>query len=496
MLACDTGNMKPIRFLAFAIIIFWLAMIGLLIVRNYGGPPRSEISFATVKDALDVGEEWMGVYFKGEKVGYAVTVTRRIGDRYEIFEHSVMRITMLGEQQRIESKLKSLVNLDYSLDSFEFFLASGEVRFSLQGRVRGHDLDLTVDSGGKRTETTLLLKEVPYVSSALKSYVLAQGLRVGKQFRLPFFDPTTMSSSEIVVDVVKKEEVVNDGKPIAVYCLKQFLKGIETVVWISETGETIKEESAMGFALVKEDREKALSGEWAKAGTSDLVLMTAVSSDKPLAEPRESRRLRVKLLNISLKGFDLDGGRQHLIDDMVEIRREDLDGLGNFSLPGDANKFGPYLNPTPLIQSGDARIVSQAKQITKGSADAKAAARMLVAWVYKNIEKKPTVSIPSSLEVLDRRAGDCNEHTSLFVALARSLGLPARICVGIVYMENKFFYHAWPEVFLSNWVAVDPTFNQFPADATHIRFVIGDLSDQLKIVRLIGELKVEVMEYS
>ena len=66
--------MKPIRFLAFAIIIFWLAMIGLLIVRNYGGPPRSEISFATVKDALDVGEEWMGVYFKGEKVGYAVTV--------------------------------------------------------------------------------------------------------------------------------------------------------------------------------------------------------------------------------------------------------------------------------------------------------------------------------------------------------------------------------------------------------------------------------------
>jgi transglutaminase-like putative cysteine protease len=181
---------------------------------------------------------------------------------------------------------------------------------------------------------------------------------------------------------------------------------------------------------------------------------------------------------------------------MLEIQREDLDGLGNFSLPGDANKFGPYLNPTPLIQSGDARIVSQAKQITKGSADAKAAARMLVAWVYKNIEKKPTVSIPSSLEVLDRRAGDCNEHTSLFVALARSLGLPARICVGIVYMENKFFYHAWPEVFLSNWVAVDPTFNQFPADATHIRFVIGDLSDQLKIVRLIGELKVEVMEYS
>jgi hypothetical protein len=43
---------------------------------------------------------------------------------------------------------------------------------------------------------------------------------------------------------------------------------------------------------------------------------------------------------------------------------------------------------------------------------------------------------------------------------------------------------------------VDPTFNQFPADATHIRFTTGNLDRQSDIIRLVGKLKVEVLEYN
>jgi hypothetical protein len=42
---------------------------------------------------------------------------------------------------------------------------------------------------------------------------------------------------------------------------------------------------------------------------------------------------------------------------------------------------------------------------------------------------------------------------------------------------------------------VDPTLNQFPADATHIRFMTGNLDRQAEILRLVGKLKVEVLEY-
>jgi hypothetical protein len=43
-------------------------------------------------------------------------------------------------------------------------------------------------------------------------------------------------------------------------------------------------------------------------------------------------------------------------------------------------------------------------------------------------------------------------------------------------------------------VAVDPTFGQYPADASHIRFVVGGLAQQVEIIRLIGRLNIEVLE--
>jgi hypothetical protein len=69
------------------------------------------------------------------------------------------------------------------------------------------------------------------------------------------------------------------------------------------------------------------------------------------------------------------------------------------------------------------------------------------------------------------------------------------MAAGIVYMRDGFYYHAWPEIWLGRWTAIDPTFNQFPADATHIRFITGNLDRQSDILKLIGKLKVEVLEY-
>ena len=73
--------------------------------------------------------------------------------------------------------------------------------------------------------------------------------------------------------------------------------------------------------------------------------------------------------------------------------------------------------------------------------------------------------------------------------MARALGLPARIAVGLVYLRGAFYYHAWPEVFVDGgraaaacWLPVDPTLNQFPADATHVRLARGGLDRQAAIL--------------
>ena len=104
-----------------------------------------------------------------------------------------------------------------------------------------------------------------------------------------------------------------------------------------------------------------------------------------------------------------------------------------------------------------------------------------------------TFGVPSALQVLNSRVGDCNEHTQLYVALARAANVPARVVSGLAYVDGKFYYHSWPEVLLQDWVAVDPTFGQFPADAAHLRFVIGGLTKQTEILRLIGNLRIDVL---
>ena len=99
------------------------------------------------------------------------------------------------------------------------------------------------------------------------------------------------------------------------------------------------------------------------------------------------------------------------------------------------------------------------------------------------------------LEALDTKRGDCNEHAVLFTALARAAGLPSRVAAGVVYLDNAFYYHAWSEVWLGEWVAVDPAFRQFPADATHLKFIQGGPEEHLALLKVIGQVGMEVVEY-
>src|SRR5580700_9585786 len=84
--------------------------------------------------------------------------------------------------------------------------------------------------------------------------------------------------------------------------------------------------------------------------------------------------------------------------------------------------------------------------------------------------------------------------------MARALGIPARIAAGLVSVHGVFYYQAWAEVYLAEggdrglWVPVDPTLNQFPADATHLRLARGGLDKQTVILPLVGKLKIDVLD--
>jgi transglutaminase-like putative cysteine protease len=302
-----------------------------------------------------------------------------------------------------------------------------------------------------------------------------------------------MSNTPIEMVVEGKEKVLLRDKKIECYRIKSVFKGITIRSWLDEEGNTIKEESPLGLILIKESKADALSENWSET-TKDIIAASAISVNKPITLKSPSY-LKVRLGNINLKEFNISQGRQQLTGDVLEVFKEKMSGVDSYSIPHRGSLL-KYLDPTPFIQSDNKTIIKKAQEIISNEKDALEAVNLINMWVYQNIEKKPTLSIPSALDVLKVKVGDCNEHATLFVALCRSVGIPSKLCAGIVYNQGSFYYHAWSDVFVGRWISVDPTMNQLPADATHIRFVEGGLDKQLEIIKLIGVLKLEVLDYT
>jgi hypothetical protein len=473
------------------ILLFWFVMLGLLIERTYLRPSSVIALDAVTEEGLRATDEWFGIYQQGKKIGYAYTRIRPEAETYHLYEESELDILALGSVQRVRTIINSYTTRNFLLKYFDFTLQSDMTAMTVKGAVLGRKLVLDIETGGQTRTERIPLVNPPYLSPNIKPAILLMGLEQGKQYRFPLFNPATMSTEEASIFVESKERIKIGDTEQTIYKLKESFQGMETTSWLTQDGETLKEESALGYVLLKETMAEAKKRD--KGGpVVDIISLTMIASD-PIKESPRVRHLRARLKGATLQGFHLDGDRQTLKEDVIEVRADDVPAV--YKLPYSGKEQAGHLLPNALIQSDDKKIIDQSRKILSGEKDAHAAAKKLNEWVYGAIRKKPVVSIPSALEVLKQREGDCNEHTALFTALARAAGIPTRMAAGIVYLENGFYYHAWPEVWLGQWMAIDPTFNQFPADATHIRFITGNLDRQSEILRLVGKLKVEVLEY-
>jgi hypothetical protein len=442
--------------------------------------------------------QWKGIYYRGEKIGFAVGQTVPSADGYELQEDGQIQMTLLGASTAARIRTSAQVDKAFELRSFSFSLDPGTGAVEVRGTLGegGRRMDLTTrTAGGERTETRRL-DEPPALSLNLSRILAAEGLKPGRHLTVPVFDPATMRNAAMTVDVEGREVVRAAGRPVPAFRLRTEFAGITSTSWVTDLGEVVREESGMGMIVVKETREQALTLAVPGDMQRDMLEAAAVAPSGPgrIDDPRLVDLLRLRVDGVPAGGPDLQGAGQTVAGNVFEIRDQTAAAGG----PPDPDA-ARYLEPEPFIESDDAEIRQEAE---KGVADAvgpRARAERLVRHVNFIVEKKPTVSLPSAREVLRTRVGDCNEHTVLYVAMARSLGIPARIAVGLVYLHGAFYYHAWPEVYLAGppgrglWIPVDPTLNEFPADATHVRLARGGLDRQAAILPLIGHIKMSIL---
>ncbi len=150
----------------------------------------------------------------------------------------------------------------------------------------------------------------------------------------------------------------------------------------------------------------------------------------------------------------------------------------------DIKGYEQYTLPSPKIDSNNPDIVKKAAELVGDEDDEFKAVFNMAKWVTENVEYKldqltTEVAQPASW-VLKNKRGACDEMTSLFVAMARSQGIPARFVSGISFTEQadvvqtlgtEWAPHGWAEVYFPGvgWVSFDLTFDEYGyIDVTHI----------------------------
>jgi transglutaminase-like putative cysteine protease len=482
------------RPLSALIVVAWVIQMGLLWREAYLG--SSPQALAADLGRYGSGAQWKGIYYRGEKIGFSVGQTVSTGDGFELQEDGRLQMTLLGATSAARIRTTVRTDRSFAVRSFRFSLDPGTGPLEVEGTVDGTRLALTIRShSGVRSEVRTL-SEPPALTLNLPRRLAASGLATGQRLRVSAFDPATLRNAPLDVEVEDREVVWAARRPIPAFRVRTRFAGISSTSWITDVGEVVREESPTGLIVVRETQERATALAVPGDVQVDMLRTSAIVPSGPrIDEPTSVSLLRLRIEGAELSSDDIDGGAQRLSDGVIEVRDpRDL-------RPGALDpEIASAVGPGPFIESDAPEIRAEALKATAGAGGARSRAERLVRHVNALLEKKPTVSLPSALEVLRTRVGDCNEHTILYVALARSLGIPARVAVGLVHVHGAFYYHAWPEVWLEGppgrglWFPVDPTLNQFPADTTHVALARGGIDRQTAVLPLLGRAKIEILE--
>jgi len=514
---------------AAAILVAWGTGLGLLVRREYFIPNTKRLAESALR--ISPGATYYVVELGGARIGFASNTIDTLPGAIDVVDYLVADMPVGGGTRRASARSVVKLSRGLALRTFDVQVEAEGSPSSVGGRADGDSAIVYARTAGRQpADSQRVTVPGPVLLPALVPLAVSLGEapHVGGTYALPMFSPTTTSRGEMRL-VVRAESLFtlvdsatfDQDKGEWVSALTDTVRAWHVTNsstasdasggfdgWVDAQGRIVEGAQPGGITLRRTAYELAfenwriahdrLEAAGAGSGANDILERTAIAAGALLSRSRISA-LTVQLGAVDLRGYDLDGGRQALTGDTLRVRRERDEALTpawSLAKPHAAvqARYRRELAAEPLLQVDDGRIRNLAVAIAGLDRDPRVVAAKINRWVYDSLKKEVTFSVPNALDVLRTRRGDCNEHTQLYVALARAAGVPARIATGLAYVNGKFYYHAWPEVFLTSWVAVDPTFGQFPADAAHLRFIVGGLSRQAELFRLIGNLKIHVVE--
>lgn len=466
-------------------------------------------------------QSWDVYVLQGKRVGYGHTTVSRADEsgRKVVRTENVSRLT-LRRGADVSEQVISATSVETprgELISFQSEMQMGPGAIRSTGRVSGDKLDIEM-FGPDRKEPTRT--SITWSSDYLGPFATEQTL-----LRCPMKPGQRRAFKTIVIgfnQVADVELAAKDFESVKLLDGARELLRIETLtrlpdgqeikgtLWCDRSGDTLKTYSeAMGLETFRVSKAEALKK--TDAAELDLLPSMMVEVDRPLSDPHRTKRVRYR---VHLKRGDpattfVTGPTQsvksidpHTAEITVHAIRPGQAG-GNPDAPAE-KPTDDDLRPNNFIQSDDPLIRSNAKKAAGEEADPWRVAVALERFVNREVKNKNfTQAFATAAEVARSREGDCTEHAVYLAALARARGIPARMAIGLVYIEGRraFGFHAWTEVYVKDrWIPIDGTLAHGGIGAAHLKIAASNLKAAtvynalLPVVKLISGLRIEIVD--
>ncbi len=472
--------------------------------------------------AADRARETWDIYLlQAKRIGYGhTTVRRQVQSGREVLAiDATSHLATAREGQRSEQDIctTSIETPDGRPLQFECEVRLGPTPIKTTGVVHGDRLDVEVVGPGA---TTAKRSSMPWSSGiagplGIEQSLLRRPMQPGEHRELKIVMPELagVEIAEVAMAAGQFEQTPFLGRTrdlLRIATVTRLSNGqkIQGTVWTDRTGETLKNVTAglEQYRVTKAEAMKKID-----AAELDLLSNMVVKVRPPLSDAHHTRRVRYR---VHLDGADpasvfATGPTQSVksIDahtaeiTVYAIRPGGSDG--NAAAPADP-PGADELAPNSFIQSDDATIVADARAAADGRTDPWRVSVALERYVNREVKTKDfTQAFASAAEVAKSREGDCTEHAVLLAALARARGIPARVAIGLVYMDRAaaFYYHMWTEVYVDKrWIPIDGTLALGGIGAGHLKIADSSLNGAaaytafLPVVQVLGRLKIEVLD--
>ena len=473
-------------------VLILLLLLGLLVKDRYfaGAPAISEnLNIAAVES-----DDWFLIRIGGAYSGFGRSRQFKMNDRWKLRDELNISLNLQGQVKPVRVLSDSTVDENFRLIDFQLKISSGIMSFEQKGKMEGRDLILEMPKSQGGGSKRIKLSESPRISRSLGLPAPLTGLQTGDEFNIPVFDPLDGNKWDVVIKVLEKAELEIAAKKVEAWRVRATFRTLDLVMWVDDQGRLLKGRMPMGITVVRSDKKEIATEMNSFRGLPDLSTLTSVPLEGSIPDSKDLRLLRLEVKDDRHRTIPSDGFRQTFKNSELVLKKENVPAA-TYSLPCEDPKMQMHLMSSRFIRSDDSLVKRQAQQIVGNEKDPIRAARLINNWVHDNLKKIPTPAVPDAVSVLMNKQGDCNEHAVLAVALARAVGLPAQIAVGLVYSVDGFYYHAWVTYWAGDrWFTGDPLMGTAPVDPTHIALLYGDVDKHVNLISFLGQLKLKVIE--